>query len=146
MKILAILLMLLFVPLGAQAEWSVAAGVDTVVPREPMVELRYFGETWKHWSAYISSNNVVGGEFYLHPGLFELGIGLEYARPTEIVDTPLAYQLRLEYRINEALGIGIRHRSNCKEICDVRCLRPFRIGSDDSLNNGYNFLYLRYRF
>lgn len=144
----AIALALLLTSSIANAEFSIAGGFDIQHDQgRPYAEVRYFGEDWRHWSAYVGTDNTVGIELYTSLFGIELGWGVEYANSgDQIVSTPLAYQLRFEYPINDTWDVGLKHRSNCKKVCNNDLLDWVPHGEQDSWNNGYNFLYLRHRF
>ena len=137
----------LLVSTSASAEVSLAAGADIYFDTgHPMVEIRYFGEKWSHWSVYAGTDQICGIELYATIRKFDFGLGLEHAIQSRYVDTSLAYQLRVEYKFRPKWGIGIKHRSNCATICNNGFLRWAQIGESNSRNAGYNFLYLRRRF
>jgi len=145
--ILALLLLLL--TNAANAEFSIAGGADIHNDLgRPWVELRYFGEKFRHWSAYIDNEKTIGVEGYIT--LFDkldIGLGIEHSEAhSEIVDTEWAYGLRIEYHLNSKWDVGVKHRSNCRTVCDNDAMRFFRLGDDNSMNAGFNYLYLRHRF
>jgi len=143
-------LSLLLLPLSSNAEFSIAGGQEFIHDDrvdEQSFELRYFGEEWKHWTAYIGNNNTIGGDLYYTNGSVEYGFGIEYADELELVGTNMAYQLRIDYNINEDWSVGVKHRSNCKDVCrNVPGLSWLPKGPEDESNTGYNFLMVRYKF
>lgn len=111
-----------------------------------LIELRYFNKSWPHWSVYIGTDETAGFDFYYTWNDLELGLGIEYADKDDyIVDTYLGYALRAEYRFNKNWSIGLKHRSNCSEVCNNFLLEWARIGKDNSNNQGFNYLYIRWR-
>jgi hypothetical protein len=145
----AIALALLLTSSIANAEFSIAGGADFWHDQgRPFIEIRYFGEEWRHWSAYVGNENTIGLELYTTIYGFELGMGIEHANAhTDIVDTTWAYGLRIERQFSKSdWSYGFKHRSNCRTVCDNDVMKAFRIGSDDSQNAGFNALFLRYRF
>ena len=95
---------LLLLSFSARAEFTIAGGFDIAFDQgRPYAELRYFGETHKFWNAYIATDSGIGGEVYyifegLHAGDIHFGWGLEFGDANkDIVDTNLAYDLRIEY-------------------------------------------------
>ena len=147
----AIVLLLLLTSSIANAEFTIAGGVDIQHDRgHPYAEVRYFGEEWRHWSAWVGTDRMVGAELYTTIFGIQFGLGYEYANEkagdNRIVSTPWAYQVRFEYSINDRWDIGLKHRSNCKMICDNELLDWLPHGEDEDWNYGYNFLYLRHRF
>lgn len=149
---IAITLLFFLSPI-ANAEFSIAGGFDIQHDAgRPYAEVRYFGEDWEHWSAWIGTDSSIGIELYTTAdwiGLpkLQLGIGPEYAAPgNRIVSTPWAYQIRFEYKLTEQWDIGIKHRSNCKAICNNKYLEWIPHGEKEDWNHGYNFLYARFRF
>lgn len=149
----AIALILISLTTTANAEVTAAVGVDLVHDRgHPYAEIRYFGEDWEHWSVWLGTDRSVGAELYTTAdwlGLpkLQLGLGVENAKGgNHIVSTPWAYQIRFEYEINEKWDVGLKHRSNCKKICNNSVLDWIPHGEAEDWNHGYNFLYLRHRF
>lgn len=144
----AIAIILLLTTHTANAEFSIAGGVDLVHDAgRPYAEVRYFGEDWKHWSAWLGTDRSIGAEVYTTVYGLELGLGIENAKgDNTVVSTPWAYQIRFEYPINESWAVGVKHRSNCKMVCDNKLLDWVPHGEDKDFNHGFNFLYLRHRF
>lgn len=145
---------LLLLSFSARAEFTIAGGFDIAFDQgRPYAELRYFGEKYRFWNAYVATDSGIGAEvYYTFEGLngdIQFGWGLEYgvANP-DIVDTNLAYDLRFEYYPSQLKdwSFGLKHRSNCKTVCDNELLKWARIGDDDSENHGYNFLFARWSF
>ncbi len=144
---LALLIFLLAT--AANAEFSIAGGSDfrNDVGR-PWVELRYFGEKFRHWSAYVDNERTIGLEGYItFFDKLDIGMSIEHSKThPDIVDTAWAYGLRIEYHFNSKWDVGVKHRSNCRTVCDNDVMKFFRLGDDDSINRGFNYLYLRRRF
>jgi hypothetical protein len=148
MKHAIILALLLTASTTANAEISIAGGVDIAHDAgKPYAEIRYFGEEWRWWSAWIGTDRSIGAEVYTTIYDLEIGLGIENAKSGgEIVSTPWAYQIRFEYPINEKWGIGLKHRSNCKAVCNNDFLDWIPHGDKEDWNHGNNFLYIRHRF
>ena len=146
MKYLILACLLALMPY-TYAQVSIAAGADVAYDAgRPMVEVRYFGQAWEHWSVYAGNDRTVGGDLYASFLNLQLGFGIEYANPNNFIDTQFAYALRLEYKIDNHWSIGARHRSNCRTVCDNPLLRWARMGSDYSKNSGLNYLFIRRKF
>jgi hypothetical protein len=99
-----------------------------------------------HWSAYVATDSTIGGDATVGTRV-RFGVGVEYAdsKRLPLVRSGLAYALRLEGRLSDKWSIGIKHRSNCSDICRG-VLKPLALGREDKPNAGYNFLYLRRSF
>lgn len=145
--ILTIVLFLAAQAALGQESLTMAVGGDVIKDvGRPYVELRYYGQEWKHWSFYIVTDETIGIELYYPIGRWQLGLGPEYSRATNIVSTNWGYQVRAEYWFKKDWALGIKHRSNCQVLCDNDVLKAFRIGKDDDRNQGYNYFYVRKRF
>lgn len=130
MKKLVLFLCLFCTPV-VYAQMSAAGGFDVRHdPGKPMFELRYFGEDWPYWSVYTGTDQTFGIELYYPWKRWEVGLGTEFARPTDIVDTRFGYQIRFEYKFNKKWSVGIKHRSNCRDICNNDLLKWARVGMD----------------
>jgi len=149
MKALIVALLFILAPMqNASAEYTVALGADFVhVVGKPYGEVRYFGEKYPFWSTYVATDMTVGVDAYFTVKNLQLGLGMEYSSEySTIVETKLGYQLRAEYVLSNTWAIGVKHRSNCKKLCDNKLLNFGRIGKTGTNNTGYNFLYVRYSF
>lgn len=146
---------------GGESEFSLALGADVhkdmgkkygeLRYREILSENGLFG--WGlgddfGFSLYAGEMNTYGVDIYLTFGKLMLAWGAELAdRTNEVVDSNGGYELLIEYAFTEHWALGIKHRSNCRQICSkVPGLSFLPKGDDDKTNGGYNFLVLRYTF
>jgi hypothetical protein len=150
MRKLIVILGLLLLPLYTHAEFSIASGVDVDHDAgKTYTEVRYFGEDWKHWSTYVGTNNTIGADVYFTVyDKVQLALGVEYAnKVSDVVSTNGAYQLRIEYLITNTWSVGVKHRSNCRTLCNKYSeLKWLPHGDIHTTNYGFNFLFVRYKF
>ncbi len=141
-----LLILILLLPLSANADWSIAGGADVVhIEGDLYGEIRYTGE---HWSVYAGTDQTFGGDFFMtfYQRLL-IGAGIETAQyDPEIISTNWAYQFRVEFKITKQWNVMFKHTSNCRSTCDNAILDWAPRGDLDSENDGFNYFGLRYKF
>lgn len=161
-RLLAILLLAPWPTANAEG-MSVAAGMDVYHSGSPYLELRYSGQRWKHWSAYLGTALVpeergrkrtlsprMGVELYetWFKDRFLTGLGITLAQSDAIVSTPSRYQLRFGWRLKNGWAVELVHESNCRAVCNnslMRWMIPSGANDEDAFNRGYNFVVFRRR-
>jgi hypothetical protein len=100
------------------------------------------------YSLYIGESNTYGADLFQNWGNFMFGFGIEAADNNEtVVESTAGYELLFEYAITPNWAISLKHRSNCRQICEsVPGMKILPHGSKDKANGGFNFLMLRYTF
>jgi len=150
-----------FTLFGGESEFSLALGRDIhKAPEQNYGEIRYrevlsenglfgwgLGDDFG-FSLYAGEMNTYGADIYLTFGKMMFAWGAEIAdRTDDVVDSNGGYELLIEYAFTEHWALGIKHRSNCRQICDqVPGFSVLPKGDEDKTNGGYNFLVLRYTF
>lgn len=148
--------------------FSLAAGGDVIHTDDPdegaqaldkeYYEIRYrqmffdlgtqnFFDTFG-WHAYLGNKDTIGIGIYATSGPFMFGWGIESAEPDALTSTEGGYEILLEVMLTEHFALGLKHRSNCKSVCDGRIpgLDLLPRGDEDTHNRGWNYLTLRYNF
>lgn len=99
------------------------------------------------WAAYAGAKNTIGLGLYGTFGPFLAGVGVESADEDELTSTQGGYELMLEWRFHDDFALSLKHRSNCKYVCEkVPFMDVLPHGSDSTHNRGWNYLTLRYNF
>lgn len=147
------------------SDWSHGTGAPS---QKKMLDLRYEGRRWNHWSASFStfgtggdSTSIVCTELFQSWRRWQLGFGpcLKTNGDDDVVSGDFAYQVRLAYTFKrqppswlrkrgvESMGAELIHWSNCSSFLDGvfrDCIVPgFPRG--DQPNDGYNFGVFRLR-
>ena len=150
-----------------ESHWSVAAGFDFIHTEDEddeaqaldkeYYEVRYRGQLYTYsdnfvdtfgWSAYVGNKDTIGLGIYGTSGPFLFGWGIEAAEPDALTSTEGGYELLLEWKLAADWAVSLKHRSNCKAVCDGRIpgLDLLPHGDEDTHNRGWNYLTLRYIF
>lgn len=148
------------------SEFSIAAGVDIIHSNdndlEESVDDEYWEIRYRHklfeldsllidsgigFNIHAGAKDTIGVGLYGTFGPFLAGLGIESAEKDLLTSTQGGYEIMLEWRFHTDWALSLKHRSNCKYVCEqVPLMDVLPHGSESTHNRGWNYLTLRYNF